>query len=303
MLLRAERAERGEGEAGVVLQSMGQLRDRVPPVDLGGAEDIGPPAPICGNGKLEVGEACDGDVTCQSLHDSTWFGMASCEGSCTDLNTDACRTKLGTEALPASSCAAIPSDGVDDPVGLFWIEGPDGPVQAWCDLISADGGWTLVSNRTYSEIPGAWGTFTEGTLPPTPGALGVLLFTSWFPAPTGIRLVYTGNGQSITRAVAPGASWESAGLGLRIQLAAGDYAIFSDQPATPGESVCITSGTFDTGYKCDGNGGQLQVGQGLFSAFAEDELCNCDNFAWKHDIGGCEASVCEPKGFESVYLR
>lgn len=214
---------------------------------------------------------------------------------------------IGTFEDPAAHCLDLQEQWPDAPSGSYWIdgaEGPDSPIEVWCDQDYLGGGWTLVSNRPYAPVPGPWGVFeTPPDGAPTPETEYVLPFLS-LDLPAGeVVIALAGFDTSVYEPIAPDFEWESAANGARIRLTDGRYLIFADQPAAVSQAVCFSPGNFDTGYKCDGNGGQLDQTQGLLSAFAEDEVCNCGTHGFKTLITGCEVAACAPESLVQVYLR
>ena len=251
----------------------------------------------CGNGEQELGETCDGPTACYSAIGPGWAGIAGCNNECTALDLEPC-VELGTAMDPALSCKELAS--VNSASGVYYLKTleEDAALQAYCDMPA---GWTLVVSRKASAIPGPWGTFSEGS-PSAPSEPHAIPFIELAQPIAEVRLEAIGQDLSIERVVAANATWESNGQGLRLQLSDGNFLVFSDQPSTGIETFCIVSGAFDTGYKCDGNAGQI-AGVGLFDLFTEDDFCNCDSYGWKQSPLGCEAELCSPEGLFAVWIR
>ena len=206
---------------------------------------------------------------------------------------------LGTSTAPAKSCQQLADLGVDHS-GVYFLESQSTsePIPAFCELPS---GWLLLVSRKAGPISAPWGTFSEGT-PGLSTQTQVIPFLDLALSPSEVRLDAVGQELSLSREVALDAQWEVAGNGARIQLVDGDYAIFSDQASTGIETFCLVSGLFDSGYKCDGNDGQI-AGVGLFDLFTEDDFCNCNTYGWKQEPGGCDATLCGPTGLFAFWVR
>ncbi len=252
---------------------------------------------LCGNGILDPNEICDGTAACSSTVGPGFAGIADCVDSCTAWDTTNCRL-LGTSLDPAPSCAGLASLGSES--GVYYLDGNEAsePIPVYCDL---PGGWVLLLSRPVDSIPAPWGTFSEGNVGP-PTQRQVRPFLQLQLAPTEVRIQAVAEALIIDRKVAQDGTWEQSGNGVRLPLSDGNYAIFSDQASTGVETFCFVSGVFDSGFKCDGNAGQIQ-GVGLFDVFTEDDFCNCDSHGWKQDADGCEATLCAPTGLFAVWVR
>jgi hypothetical protein len=275
-----------------------QPAERDPVGDALVAEDLVVPLAECGNGVIEGDELCDGPRPCMDVAGAGFLGEATCAVDCMAWNLDEC-TEMGTNAAPAKSCAQLAELGLNDS-GVYFLETQSNsePVPAYCEL---PGGWTLLVSRKVAPIPDTWGTFTEGE-PGPPTQIQSVPFLDLLLTPSEVRIDAVEDGLSVGREVANEASWEISGRGVRLLLSDGLYAVFSDQASTGMETYCIVSGLFDSGFKCDGNDGQIG-GVGLFDLFTEDDFCNCDSYGWKQEEGGCEATLCAPTGNFAFWVR
>nr|MBK7066653.1 hypothetical protein [Deltaproteobacteria bacterium] len=76
---------------------------------------------------------------------------------------------LGTSTCPARTCTTILRAGRSVGTGYYWID-PDGAggqaaSEVWCDMSTADGGWTLVGrSRPGGWAPGVQVPTAEATL-------------------------------------------------------------------------------------------------------------------------------------------
>ena len=260
------------------------------------------PVSSCENGLLDPGEACDHDVPCAEILGPSWVGIATCRDDCTRQDTSGCTEEVGTDTNPACHCSDIAENGV--PVdGPYVIQTADGTrLRVWCDFDAEGRAWMLAVSRSYMPIPGPWGTFFEGDGDVSPWSLNSIPFLDLAFVPRGVRLEAVGTGQMIDREVPGDADWQAKGKGLRLRTTEGDYLVLSDQPALDRDTMCFVSAEYSSGYKCDGNDGQLS-GQGWFGGFAEDEFCNCDGHGWKLEPEGCEATLCKPTGLFALWLR
>ncbi len=70
---------------------------------------------------------------------------------------------LGTANNPGTSCKAIRDAGAALADGIYWLTGASGAVQAYCDMTTRGGGWTLLmkaSGRTFPYDSPHWATNT-----------------------------------------------------------------------------------------------------------------------------------------------
>jgi hypothetical protein len=130
-----------------------------------GATCFGGPAPNCFDGNVCTDDSCEPAIGCINLpndaicddSDSCTLddiceggfcaglpcelqGLSCIEGQCIEI----CYGTKPTCAMP--SCAAILSEVVEPPSGLYWVDldvdGPKPPFQVMCDMVKGGGGWT-----------------------------------------------------------------------------------------------------------------------------------------------------------------
>ncbi len=208
--------------------------------------------------------------------------------------------KLGTEDAPAASCAAL----VGSPSAFYWIDpdgvGPIAKTNTHCDMTTDGGGYTLVALWDGTTVTSGWGTGTVGA--PSLSERFRLPFISWFPSPQKLMLRYTPTGSAFTNVIT-GTAWQTKGNSARI-AAGSNYAIFADGE-TGRNGMCVANASYDDGFSCDGNSGQIN-GAGSFGTSSEDEECSsCGSGGrfWKESFGGCTATTCNASGLVAVYLR
>jgi hypothetical protein len=117
-------------------------------------------------------EICNGvDDNCNGQTDEPFSRSSSCVATTETCNgvDDDCDgvvddvLTLGTSTCPARTCTTILRAGRSVGTGYYWID-PDGAggqaaSEVWCDMSTADGGWTLVGRSR----PGGWAPGCAGT--------------------------------------------------------------------------------------------------------------------------------------------
>jgi subtilisin-like proprotein convertase family protein len=120
----------------------------------------------------------------------------------------------GTEKNPAVSCKEIVTKLPASKSGVFWLKTAGAPYQAYCDMTTAGGGWTLVMKLSAGSFCYGSGNWTNGQpmnadklldpgVPPSSGAYdakSVGFYT--LPDVTALRLVTSKNAETTVTFVA-----------------------------------------------------------------------------------------------------
>jgi hypothetical protein len=112
----------------------------------------------CTGQVLPATETCNGvDDNCNGVVDDPFARPPSCVPSTEVCNgvDDNCNgivddlPALGTASCPARSCTAILRAGQSRATGYYWLDsdgaGGAAPYEAWCDMSTDGGGWTLIA--------------------------------------------------------------------------------------------------------------------------------------------------------------
>ncbi len=253
---------------------------------------------------------CDGVQTADDCDDtdSTVLSKsndADCDGyiSADDCDDDNSSVNTGTTGASPEcaglTCLDIQNEGYSTGSGTYWIDpAGTGEFQAYCEMSSNGGGWTLVANIRFSDtFTDTWGSSGVGN--PSLSDKYVLAYEQ-LPTSSELMMRYEDTGDSFTRPLL--GSWESNGTARRRAVDNGEYLLLTtgNWGSSP-DIYCVANGNH-SGWDCDGDGGQIG-GQGMFNAASSNESCNCSTQAWKHTQGGCNVDICNAQGYASLWFR
>ena len=252
----------------------------------------------CGDGILRT-DLAENQVGYEACDDGNQLNHDDCDNECQIRVTDG-----SSPDRAAQSCRVLHEQHPELPSALYWIDfdadGPNTALRHYCDMAWRDGGWTLIVNRRNGGYGSRWGTTHVQRNQPGIDRDYILDFVTQVPTATEVGMRYLTNGSGFTHAFDGDWTWRN-NRALRRQVADGRYLIFASS-SDRRDNYCVVSGRYDNGYTCDGDRGQI-AGQGFFEDNAANEFCNCRGHGWKSQAGGCQAQVCEPGGYVSVWLR
>ncbi len=163
------------GDASTTTGTSGEDDDSSGSSSSSTGDTTGEPVPLCGNGKLDPGEDCDGELVpevCAALDPSFTGGTVVCADDCT-FDTSACEVCAAPEVLP---CDEI---GDDAPyameMGCLKFAG-------WqASDATALSSWSVESTPAGHRTPQQFGTHPQDALMPRAGQRAFVMSTGLLP--------------------------------------------------------------------------------------------------------------------------